>query len=346
MSFIDVESLLAPVDADRVCGTELDYDADYLTLERSVEGQPERQYGDTVIPAEGPDWSLVLRQASSLLGRSKDFRLTVFIARALTRKHGLIGAAEGLKLTLELALRHWSEAYPALMVDGEDDPLPRGNALSSLTAAGGLLGDLRATALPTRQIGSLELGILEKVAAGRDTTGSAPIARHQIEPLLQEEIGHGNPHLAALLELRATAHALDRFCREQMGASEAPDLHALTAWLDLVFPPHLQRKAAGGDAAAATDDAETPTEDNMSAAAPAGAALGGGVPRRALTRQDAVQMLDAVCKFLEETEPANPAPLLIRRARGLIGMDFLQILRELAPDGLAQAELLAGTNRS
>lgn len=345
MSFIDVESLLAPVDAERVCGIELDYDADYLTLERSVEGQPERQYGDTVIPAEGPDWSLVLRQASSLLGRSKDFRLTVFIARALTRKHGLPGAAEGLRLTLELALRHWAEAYPALTVDGEDDPLPRGNALSSLTAAGGLLGDLRATALPTRQMGALELGILEKVAAGRDTTGSAPIARHQIEPLLVEEISGGNPHLTALLELRATTHELDRFCREQMGASEAPDLQSLTAWIDQVYPPHLQRRAAGGDAATAADDTEAPAADDMSALPSTGAAAG-GVPRRALTRQDAVQMLDAVCKFLEETEPANPAPLLIRRARGLIGMDFLQILRELAPDGLAQAELLAGTNRN
>ncbi len=345
MSFIDVESLLAPVDADRVCGTELDYDADYLTLERSVEGQPERQYGDTVIPAEGPDWSLVLRQSSSLLGRSKDFRLTVFIARALTRKHGLIGAAEGLKLTLELALRHWAEAYPAITVDGEDDPLPRGNALSSLIAPGGLLGDLRATALPTRQMGTLELGILEKVAAGRDVAGSAPIARHQIEPLLLEEIGSGNPHLAALLELRATTHELDRLCREQMGASEAPDLQSLTAWIDQVYPPHLQRRAAGGDASTSTDDTAMPEADDTSAASSAGAAAG-GVPRRALTRQDAVQMLDAVCKFLEETEPANPAPLLIRRARGLIGMDFLQILRELAPDGLAQAELLAGTNRS
>ncbi len=346
MSFIDVESLLAPVDADRVCGTELDYDADYLTLERSVEGQPERQYGDTVIPAEGPDWSLVLRQASTLLGRSKDFRLTVFIARALTRKHGLIGAVEGLRLTLELALRHWAEAFPALTVDGENDPLPRGNALSSLTAAGGLLGDLRATGLPTRQIGSLDLGTLEKVAAGRDTTGSAPIARHQIEPLLLEEISHGNPHLTALLELRATADELDRLCREQMGASEAPDLNALTAWIDLIFPAHLQRKAGGGDAAGATHATHTSSADDSYAESSASAAAGGGIPRRALTRQDAVQMLDAVCKFLEETEPANPAPLLIRRARGLIGMDFLQILRELAPDGLAQAELLAGTNRS
>jgi type VI secretion system protein ImpA len=337
MMLIDVDALLAPVDADRACGGELDYDADFLALERVVEGTPERQYGDTVIPAEAPDWSRVLKDASSLFGRSKDFRLATFVTRALTRKHGVAGAVEGIRLTLELARRHWFEAYPALTVDGEDDPLPRGNALSSLAVAEGLIGDLRAAELPTRQLGPLELGILEKVAAGRDSAGSAPLARHQIEAFLKEEIAAGNPSLDALRELRGLSQELAQLCREQMGTTEAPDLQPLVALIDLVFPPHLQRSATpGAEAAAAADESGY-------ADATASGSTQTAAPRRALTRQDAVQMLDAVCKFLEETEPANPAPLLIRRARNLIGLDFLSILRELAPDGLAQAELLAGT---
>lgn len=339
MSLIDVDSLLAPVDADRICGVELDYDADYLALERSIEGTPERQYGGTVIPAEAPDWSRVLSQSTAMLGRSKDFRLTVFVTRSLTRKHGLDGALAGLRLVLELAQRHWHEAYPALVVDGEDDPVPRSNALAGLGAGGGLLGDLRATALPTKQLGPLELGVLEKVAAGRDTAGTAPIARHQIEAFLTEETGAGNKGLVALREMRSVAQELDRLCREQIGASEAPELQPLIAFIDQIYPLHLQRKAEGGGEGVAGDDTASSYDD-------APVATAAGVPRQALTRQDAVRMLDAVCEFLESTEPANPAPLLIRRARGLIGLDFLSILRELAPDGLAQAELLAGSNRN
>ena len=343
MSFIDVESLLAPLDADGSCGVELDYDGDFLALERTIEGQPERQYGDTVIPAEGPDWALVQRQAVTLLGRSKDFRLTVFVTRALTRKNGLAGTVEGLTLTLELARRYWDQAFPALQVDGEDDPLPRSNALSSLAAATGLLGDLRATPLPTRQLGAIEWSVVEKVAANRDTSGSAPIARHQIEPLLLEEIGAGNPHLKLLIDVRALVRELDVLCRERLGATEAPDLPELVTWIDLVFPVHLQRKLAAGDEAEGDGATEDATFDGSPAVTNGS---GPGVPQRALSRQDVVRMLDAACEFLEATEPANPAPLLIRRARNLIGMDFLEILRELAPDGLAQAELLAGTNRS
>jgi type VI secretion system protein ImpA len=60
------------------------------------------------------------------------------------------------------------------------------------------------------------------------------------------------------------------------------------------------------------------------------------------TREDAIALLDAVCAFLERTEPTNPAPLLIRRARGLMGKDFLAVMQDLAPDSLAQIHLIAG----
>jgi type VI secretion system protein ImpA len=59
-------------------------------------------------------------------------------------------------------------------------------------------------------------------------------------------------------------------------------------------------------------------------------------------RQDAIRLLDTVCEFLMQSEPSNPAPLLIRRAQRLIGSDFLDIMRDMAPDGLGQIEVIAG----
>jgi type VI secretion system protein ImpA len=41
-------------------------------------------------------------------------------------------------------------------------------------------------------------------------------------------------------------------------------------------------------------------------------------------------------------EPSNPAPLLIRRAQRLIGSDFLDIMRDLAPESLVQINTIAG----
>jgi type VI secretion system protein ImpA len=70
---------------------------------------------------------------------------------------------------------------------------------------------------------------------------------------------------------------------------------------------------------------------------PAGAAVG-----ELRSREDARRQLLAVAEFLERTEPTNPAPLLVRRAARLMGMGFIDILRELAPDSLGTVQNITG----
>jgi len=81
--------------------------------------------------------------------------------------------------------------------------------------------------------------------------------------------------------------------------------------------------------------------DGVQGASEPGARAGGG-PGDLRTRADAAQMLEMVCRFMEQHEPSNPAPLLIRRAQRLIQMNFMEIVKDLMPDSLAQIEKLAG----
>lgn len=60
------------------------------------------------------------------------------------------------------------------------------------------------------------------------------------------------------------------------------------------------------------------------------------------TREDAIRQLVKIAEFLESTEPTNPASLLIRRSAKLMGMSFIDLLRELAPQSLQQIELITG----
>ena len=60
------------------------------------------------------------------------------------------------------------------------------------------------------------------------------------------------------------------------------------------------------------------------------------------SREDAIRLLDKVCAYMERTEPASPAPLLIRRAQRLMTMNFVEIIEDLAPDGLTQIRTIAG----
>ena len=63
------------------------------------------------------------------------------------------------------------------------------------------------------------------------------------------------------------------------------------------------------------------------------------------SREDAIRMLQRVSDWIERNEPSNPAPLLIQRAQRLMKKNFLEIIRDLMPDGLGQIEKLAGPGR-
>ena len=78
-----------------------------------------------------------------------------------------------------------------------------------------------------------------------------------------------------------------------------------------------------------------------SAQAEAGAAAGVAAgPIK--TRQDALRSLEAVTLFFRQTEPSSPIPLLLDRAKNLIGKDFLEILASIAPEGVATARNAGG----
>ena len=116
--------------------------------------------------------------------------------------------------------------------------------------------------------------------------------------------------------------------------TQAPDLRPLNDLLSVVAPlcaealnggAHTQVVAAGPGVALPGDQAR----------------LDGPIQSRA----DAVRALESVCRFIEETEPSNPAPLLIRRAQRLMSRSFIEIIQDLAPDSLTQIQKLAGIEK-
>ena len=64
MSVIEVESLLSEIAADAPCGEDLEYDSQFVEMEKQSQGTPERQYGDTIIPANRPTGARSARRLS------------------------------------------------------------------------------------------------------------------------------------------------------------------------------------------------------------------------------------------------------------------------------------------
>ena len=60
------------------------------------------------------------------------------------------------------------------------------------------------------------------------------------------------------------------------------------------------------------------------------------------SREDVIRVLDKICQYYQRFEPSSPIPMLLQRSKRLVSADFMDIVRDLAPDALAQVENLRG----
>jgi type VI secretion system protein ImpA len=60
------------------------------------------------------------------------------------------------------------------------------------------------------------------------------------------------------------------------------------------------------------------------------------------SREDVIRLLDKACEYFKRNEPSSPVPLLLQRAKRLVSKDFLGIVQDLAPGGVAEVRSIGG----
>jgi type VI secretion system protein ImpA len=60
------------------------------------------------------------------------------------------------------------------------------------------------------------------------------------------------------------------------------------------------------------------------------------------SREDVIRVLDKLCEYYAQHEPSSPLPLLLKRAKRLTSLSFMEIIQDLAPDAVAQAKSIGG----
>lgn len=335
MSLLPVDQLLAPLADHAPCGEDLEYDPAFLALEEMARGKPEQQFGDTVIAAQEPDWRQVLENALPLAERTRDLRLAVLLTRAAAHQQGIQGYASGLSLVAGLLEQHWDHVFPALDADDNNDPTMRLNALAPLADVATGLADLRNAAVGS---GRIPLTVRQvELSAGKaepHEDEAVPTAEGIAEALKAIEAQTPGV-LAALQTPYVELLRIESVLSDHVG-SQGPDLKPLqqiVRWLS-----HVASAAEAG-ASAETSDTGMDAVAHMDVAPAAGAVSAPGALRN---RDDVVRTLDRVCEWIERHEPTNPAPLLIRRAQRLMSKNFLDIIRDLAPESIGQIENIAG----
>jgi type VI secretion system protein ImpA len=335
--------LLAAVSADFPCGDDLEYDAEFLQLERDAQGRPERVMGDAVQPAEPPQWRAIEQSCATLLQRSKDLRITHFLVQANLALHGLPGLAASLELIRDLLGEYWLYLHPQLDAADDNDPTVRVNALAGLTCDTNIALLRDAVLVRSRAFGPVTLRAALH-AAGVQHFASEQLSAEELAAALRDADPEQLAQCRQALQLaREALDTIESRVNDQVGSASGVDLSALRQPLRQVQQVLADYSPDGAMPSEA--DAEQPTantdEDQppvTSAATPRPAARPGEVN----SREDVLQSLERLLQYYARHEPSSPLPVLLRRAKNLVNADFATIVRDLIPDGMSQFENLRG----
>jgi type VI secretion system protein ImpA len=284
------------------------------------------------------DWRDVKRRCERLFEVSRDLRVAVLWLRAQLRLEGVSSLAASLRLLTGLMDGFWEGLHPQPDPD-DGDLYARANVLALLVDPDSVLADLRdANIVSLRGVGEVKVRAVEiamgTIAARDDETAWS---RTQVEQLFADAVAQGISLPTDIAEVQSQLASLTALLGERMSNADAPDLKPLRQTLSTIAMLMPQVGAVGGDVA----------DDAASADAPAAAGGGGqALSGRINSRAEALRAIEMVCDYLERAEPTNPAQLLLRRAGRLLNHNFLQLMKELAPDALSEVARIMGVDPS
>jgi type VI secretion system protein ImpA len=347
MAVLDLESLLKPVSGAAPCGRDLEYEPPFLALQELARGKPEQAMGDKVRAAQEPPWSNVRQSAQELFASTKDLRVAGILHLALIKTAGVAGVEAGLNVIGAMLERHWDGLYPLLDAEDDNDPTFRVNSLIAALVSDDALATLRqAPVVESKQFGKHSLrswrianGTIKVESADGQETDPAQL-RTKMDAAFTDASIESLAATAALIgasleHLNAIQHILlDK-------ADGIPDdLKPLAQDLKemkTLIEGHLTRRGVG---VTDTGAGEMTTDGDQAGAGPA-QSLTGAIRNRT----DVVTTLDRICDYYAKAEPSSPVPMLLQRAKRLVNKDFMEIIRDLTPAALSEAEVIGGLEK-
>lgn len=368
LSDLALENYLKEIAPGSPCGENLESDSAFANLELEAKGTPERQIGDSIVPAKEPDWKKIRDLAFSLLERSRDIQVTMHLTCALVHTDGFSGLDDGLTLIHEFLRRYWDDVYPHQ--DPEDDyPLLRINTLFTLNDYKKIIDPLINIPLTDSKFGNFSWNQIEtsknkadafshmtqdvyaKKGFDKDSPGTLEEAEKKAaDELASIEAAFKDTKFETLkLQQKTITHALEQaegivnLTSEKAGSENAPDISRLITLLHSL-QEFLAEKVKLKEALALEQSASE--AEAMDELTPAVSLTKAGVAAGMHTREEVISAIDVMCKYFERYEPSSPVPFLLQRAKKLLSMNFMEILQDLTPDAVSQAENICGVKKT
>ncbi len=348
---LSAEELSQPISDDLPCGEDLEYDPVFQEMEVMMQTTDEQEFGDTIIPGTGPDWKGVAEQVDDLNQRTRDLRVLTYGALADLSLKGLKAFSDSLESLNTCIEVFWDSIYPQLDADDDDDATMRLNCLQILNDYEMVsFGLERAPLIEVRGLGAFSLRDIE-LAENK----TSPVGDEKVQDigLIQGAFGNADADVLATLGegVKGSIAQLNR-TNELWGRlaanSSAINFDEILKVLEEIR--HAIKKYAPAAAAAAAADTATDNPESSTVAQEQGSPVsvssanmsGANMSGAINSRTDVINMIDKICDYYSNHEPSSPIPLLLRRAQRLVPKSFVEILEDIAPDGIAQLQIVSG----
>jgi len=323
----EIEKLLNPISQGAPCGPDLEYDPNFMDLVELSKGKPEREIGSVKIAAEEPLWGEIKEQAEQLFSRTKDLRVAIILTRALTHRDGMKGLALGLHLINSLLTSYWDSVHPHLDQNDEDDPTMRLNVLDALKDPGGLIKDIREVKFIVNNntkisVRDILIATNKSPTANTSSSNGLTYSRLQIEGILGSV--DNSATIQAMRDALGMLNTIQAFIGGKVGTDRTLDHKPISEILRLLI--------ALSDNAPQKSLVDTvTTSESLPSNLTNKQFISDGEIRN---REDIVRVLEKVRKYIEHTEPTNPASLIIKLAQTMMTKNFLEILEAIPPEDM------------
>ncbi|GAA6172880.1 type VI secretion system protein TssA [Colwellia sp. KU-HH00111] len=328
------------VSDDSPSGSNLEDDSEFQNFFFEAEGTPEKYDGQNTTPAEPPEWRNIKKTALEYLKSTKDLKLVSVLAQSVLNTEGLLKFEEILSGISNLIIEQWDTVYPPLDED-DGDPIRRLSALGYLSDSRFIINTLKTTPLAkSKRLGIVSLKDVEHASNLSPDDSDYDQAILQIKATFkdcdQEEILSASKAINNCIEHLQTINDTFEKNASNIYSVDFTSLIKILTQMQNAYEKYAEIEQEIVSTPNNSDDSNMDSVEEQKANSHT------FNHSKLSSRKDIELCIDQMCEYFAEYEPSSPVPLLLKRSKKLLHMNFIDIMKEIATDGLEQVNSLGG----
>ena len=279
-------------------------------------------------PEERGDWNGLLSEVGGYFTRTKHLGLANYALFAGIHLFGLRGLAEGITLHTQLLKLYWDNLHPVIENGDDDERI----GLLEQIESDVVLSCLNQTIIAKGRLAGTYT-LKDAISSSGGGEPQAGLVEASINETLRETPDFYDRILGELDEIEVQLGFLIELIRERMGK----DLPFSKLRQRLTILRGVVAKVAGVSVAESGSAADTGAKTPPAGSGP----VGGEIRNRA----DVVEVLAALIRFYQRTEPTSPVPYLLSRVKRVVQMDFMEIVSEFGLTASPSIDEVFGTKK-